>query len=306
MPISPVILFVYNRPAHTLKTLEALKNNALSEETTLYIYADGAKENSDTKTTQNIQKVRQIIRQKKWCGTINIIESDGNKGLAKSIIEGVSEIVEQHGRAIILEDDIVTSPFFLTYMNEALNFYEKEEKVMHISGYMYPIKTALPETFFYNNTSCWGWATWQRAWQHLNTNAEDLLAHLNQKNAIHHFNINGSYDFTSHLKDNLDGKLNTWAIFWYASVYLRGGLCLHPHRSLVQNIGFDGTGEHCNFNPTYHIPELVKDIRIQQIPLETSEQARSAMVDFYNHAANPSIYTRIYRKLQRFIMQARP
>jgi len=301
MPVSPVILFVYNRPVHTLKTLEALRNNALSEETILYIYADGAKESDDSKARQNLQEVRQIIRQKKWCRTVHIIENRENKGLAKSILKGVNEVITQYGKAIILEDDIVTSPSFLTYMNDALNFYEKEEQVMHVTGYMYPVKATLPETFFYNNPSCWGWATWQSAWQHLNLDATDLLQKLEQKNATHYFNINGSYDFVGHLKGNLEGRLQTWAIFWYASVYLHDGLCLHPHRSLVQNIGFDGTGEHCNFNTAYHIPELAQHIHIGEVPLEISEAARVAIADFYRNISHSSMYDRVYRKWRQLV-----
>jgi len=299
MPYAPIILFVYNRPKHTLQTLEALQKNRLSDESKLYIYADGARENADEKDLSNINKVRQIIRQKKWCNSVEIIENESNRGLAQSIITGVGEVIKRHGRAIILEDDIVTSKGFLAYMNDALNFYKNTEKVMHIAGYFYPVNTQLPTTFFYENTSCWGWATWQRAWQYLNLDAVDLLQQLEQKNAMRHFNINGTYDFGQHLKDNMSGALRTWAIFWYASVYLQGGLCLHPNRSLVQNIGFDGTGEHCSFNTVYHIPELAPHIPVESIPLEISESARMAMMGFYQHIDKPTLYQRIYRKLRK-------
>ena len=296
---APIILFVYNRPKHTLQTLEALQKNTLFDQSKLYIYADGARKNANEKDLSNIQKVRQIIRQKKWCKSVEIIENETNQGLAKSIVKGVSEVIERYGRAIILEDDIVTSKGFLTYMNDALNFYEKQEKVMHIAGYFYSVNTQLPTTFFYENTSCWGWATWHRAWQHLNLDATDLLQQLEQKNATHHFNINGTYDFTQQLKDNISGALHTWAIYWYASVYLQGGLCLHPHQSLVQNIGFDGTGEHCSFNTIYRIPKLASHIPVESIPLQISEPARTAMMDFHNRATNPPLHQRIYRKFAR-------
>jgi len=299
MTLSPIILFVYNRPKHTLQTLEALQKNTLSDQSELYIYADGARENANEKDLSKIKKVREIIRQKKWCHSVEIIENKTNQGLAKSIIKGVSEVIERHGRAIILEDDIVTSKGFLTYMNDALNFYENQKEVMHVAGYFYPVKTKLPSTFFYENTSCWGWSTWHRAWQHLNLDATDLLQKIEQKNATHHFNINGTYDFTQQLKDNINGALDTWAIYWYTSVYLRGGLCLHPHQSLVQNVGFDGTGEHCSFNTVYHVPELAQYIPIESIPLEISQSARTAMMDFYNRATNPPLHQRIYRKFVR-------
>ncbi len=303
MSNAPVILFVYNRPAHALKTLNALQANRLASATKLYIYADGARENASEKDVKNIAEVRKIIRQQSWCGQVKIIEQSENLGLAKSIISGVSEVISQHKKAIILEDDIMTSPGFLEYMNTALHFYQQEEQVMHISAYLAPIQASLPETFFYNNPTCWGWATWERAWQLFDTDAQKLLDKIEQK-GVDYFNINGSYNFLEHLQGNLNGTLNTWAIFWYASVYLQDGLCLHPHRSLVQNIGIDGTGEHCDYNTVYHIPQLAEHIKVEEIPLKISEEGRQAMADFYRRIGNPSFSRRVYRKIQEFIRKA--
>ncbi len=300
MENAAVILFVYNRPEHTLATLQALAANQLAEQSKLYIYADGPKNDAQDKDRKKIEEVRHIIRQENWCKHIEIIEQKHNIGLAKSIISGVSEVTEKHGKAIILEDDIVTSPGFLSYMNDALRLYEQEEKVMHISGYMYPVEAQLSETFFYNNPSCWGWATWQSAWQYFNTDTADLLKKIKQK-STEHFNINGSYNFLEHLELNLTGELNTWAIYWYASVYLNDGLCLHPQRSLTQNIGMDGSGVHCDFNRAYDVNELAQSIAVKPIPLEISGVAREAMMQFYNKLNNPSWSQRIYRKLRQFL-----
>ena len=153
----------------------------------------------------------------------------------------------EYGRIIVLEDDIVTSPYFLKYMNEALNRYEDEERVMHISGYIYPIKKdGLPDTFFLRFTPCWGWATWKRAWRYFERNPEKQVKLLNRKQIVN-FNFNNSVDFWDQLILNLEGKLYTWAIFWYLTVYLNNGLSLFPRDSLTKNIGADGSGTHGSY-----------------------------------------------------------
>ena len=129
MKLAPIILFVYNRPWHTEQTLRALMANELAVESELYIYADGPKPNATDEQLQKIREVRQLIRQEQWCGKVHVVESEKNKGLANSVINGVSEIVNKYGRIIVLEDDLKTSPTFLTYMNQALEYYESFHSV---------------------------------------------------------------------------------------------------------------------------------------------------------------------------------
>ncbi|MDF1593151.1 MAG: hypothetical protein P1P89_16675 [Desulfobacterales bacterium] len=166
--------------------------------------------------------------------------------MADSIIPGVTEVINKFERIIVLEDDLVTAPYFLNYMNDALNKYKKIEKVMHIAGYMYPIEGKdFPQTFFYRPASCWGWATWKRAWDHFDP---DLKSRVGQFTPAmkNEFNMGGVYnDYWNHVELNLKGRIHTWAIKWYFSVFLKDGLCLHPTKSLVENIGHDGTGAHC-------------------------------------------------------------
>lgn len=249
--LAPIVLFVYNRPEHTRKTLEALALNQLASNSILYIYADGAKENAIESQLQAIKQTREVIREQQWCGEVKIIESDFNKGLASSIVDGVTEVVNKHGKIIVLEDDIVTSGSFLKYMNDALNYYYKENKVMHVSGYFPPIKNIDKNFFFYNQTSCWGWATWSRAWRNYNSNAKSLRDEIILSNRSSEFNLKNSYPFLTHLENNISGKWDTWAVKWHATVFLMNGLCLHPHISYTLNIGFDGTGTHCNKNLTF-------------------------------------------------------
>lgn len=245
MNLAPIVLFVYNRPWHTKQTLEALAKNELADESILYIFADGAKENATPEQLQKIQEVRQVILSKQWCKEVHIEEKEKNWGLADSIVDGVTRIVNQYGKIIVLEDDIVTAKGFLKYMNDALILYENEGKVMHISGYMFPIKSKLPDTFFLYQTSSWGWATWARAWKNLEINDSLILSKIKQKNLVDKFNIDNTYNYVQFLENNISKINKTWAIKWYGNVFLQNGLCLFPSQSLVRNIGFDGSGENC-------------------------------------------------------------
>ena len=139
MILAPIIVFAYNRPYHLRQTLEALSENDLSDQSNLIIFCDGPKNNASPEQLEAIKEVRSIAHAKKWCKKVIVEESEYNKGLADSIVNGVSSVVEEYGRVIVLEDDIVTSRGFLKYMNDALELYEHDDQVMHISGYMYPL-----------------------------------------------------------------------------------------------------------------------------------------------------------------------
>jgi GT2 family glycosyltransferase len=279
--LAPIVLFVYNRPEHTLATLQSLKNNDLASESTLFIYADGPKNNASKAEIEQINKTRNIIKQEQWCKEVFIIESETNKGLANSIVNGVTEVVNKYGKIIVLEDDLILSKGTLQYFNDALTLYEKEEKVMHISAYMFPVNEILPETFFYNSTSCWGWATWKRSWKYFNPNARELLEMI--KPHKWRFNIDGSHDeFYLQLKNNADDILKTWAVKWYASVFLKGGLCLHPSKSMVVNIGHDGSGENSSITNKFNDFDNLSDyVHVNKILLKEHPLARKAMVKYY-------------------------
>jgi hypothetical protein len=286
MALAPIVLFVYNRPWHTKQTVEALLKNIYASESELFIFSDGPKNEN---VTEKVNEVRNYIKSLSGFKSINIIESSENKGLADSIIEGVTDVVNQYGKIIVLEDDIVTSPGFLKYMNDALTLYEMDEKVMHISGYVFPVKEILPITFFYNSTSCWGWATWAHAWKYFNNDANSLLDKINNAKIIHQFNIEGSYDFLSQLIENKNGKMKTWAVKWYASVFLNNGLSLHPYPSLVNNIGNDGNGENCGKTDIYNWEYLAEYIPIKRIKLKESRNARKHISNFFR-PNKPFIY----------------
>nr|WP_157302870.1 glycosyltransferase [Chitinophaga oryziterrae] len=235
--LAPIILFVYDNPCHTEQTLEALSKNDLADQSTLYVVCDGYKKNESEEVIKNIRSVREICKKKQWAKEVIISEKETNEGKASSIINGVTRILEKYGNIIVLEDDLITSPGFLTYMNDALDLYASDEKVMHISSYWFPIKKSiqlLPEIFFCRFATSHGWATWKRAWAKLETDAYHLKKEIGYlSDGIKKFNIENSYPYLNQLEYNVIGKINTWAIKWYASIFLNNGLCLHPNISLV-------------------------------------------------------------------------
>jgi hypothetical protein len=245
---SPIVLFVYNRPWHTQQTIEALQKNLLASDSELYIFSDGAKHANEQ---ANVEKVRGYIREIKGFKAINIIERDKNWGLADSIIDGVTSIVNQYGTVIVLEDDLVTSPYFLKFMNDALSFYKDEKKVMHISGWNYPLQQGgYDETLFIRGASCWGWATWADSWAYFEKNIQKLLDTFSDDDK-YRLDYDGVADMWKQVEMNHVKKINTWAIFWYALVFKHKGLCLHPTKTLACNIGHDGSGEHCGSSTMY-------------------------------------------------------
>lgn len=294
---APIVLFVYNRPAHTRRTIEALQKNALAAESDLYIFSDAAKTQEQF---QSVADVRTYIKNVSGFKSVVIVERDINFGLARSIIDGVSSVVNTYGKIIVLEDDLETSPAFLEYMNGALSAYEKHEKVMHISGYMFPIESSgLPDTFFLRTTSCWGWATWARAWKHFEKNPKQLVRDYDMK-TIHRFNMNGAYDFWSQVKRNAEGSLNTWAIFWYAAVFNRNGLSLHPRFSYCRNFGHDDSGVHCKNTSVFDV-ELATAIGCMfESTLEINSEAEKRLANFFRDTRQ-SLLRRITLQIRKLL-----
>jgi hypothetical protein len=265
---SPIALFVYNRLAHTVQTVEALKKNYGASQSSLHVFSDGAKNDADI---VSVDGVRKYVNGIKGFADVRVLEREQNLGLASSIITGVTDITSQYDRVVVLEDDIVTSPYFLTYMNDALDKYQDNEQVMHIAGYMLPIKPkGLKETFFYRNTSCWGWGTWKRAWAKMEEDTCLLKSKFTDE-MKYRFNIDGTYDSWGILERQCAGKIDSWAIRWYASVFLSDGLCLHTSRSITKNIGHDASGIHCGTSSIYDVKvfkELITDF--EEVPIENS------------------------------------
>jgi hypothetical protein len=241
--VAPIVLFVFNRPVHTRRTVEALQKNERASESDLFIYADAARTPADEEA---VGQVREYIATIDGFKSVTVIAQEHNKGLAASIIDGVTDVVNRYGRVIVLEDDIVTSPYFLQFMNDALDHYENEKKVWHISGWNYPIDgEGIGDVFLWRLMNCWGWATWADRWAHFEKDPQKLIDTMS-KDDIYRFNLDGAENFWGHVIANKNGTMNTWAIFWYATIFQKNGLCLNPRQTLVDNIGIDGSGVHCD------------------------------------------------------------
>ncbi len=308
MNLAPIVLFVYNRPRHTGQTLNALAKNDLADQSVLFIYADGPKNDASTETLENIKKTRNIIKQKKWCKEVFIIESDTNKGLANSIISGVTEVVNKYGKIIVLEDDIVSSPAFLRYMNDALNVYEDNQKVISVGALnFFATDNKVNETFFVPIPDCWGWATWKNRWQLFEPNAQLLLNRLREKGLINKFNLNGVFNFESMLIDQIKGNISSWAIRWQAVAYLEDKLTLYPKYSVTKNIGFGMGGTHGGVDRfSKHIKFAVEKINVEKIPVEEDPYVTQKMIKGYWRTTQPSPLIKTKLKTRTYIKYLLP
>ncbi|MBA2613900.1 MAG: glycosyltransferase family 2 protein [Bacteroidetes bacterium] len=237
--LAPVVLFIYNRPKHTEQTLESLKKNKLSAETILYVFADGPKSNATAVDKKNITDTRQLLKTLTGFKQVITVEKEKNEGLATSVISGVTEIINKHGKVIVLEDDLLLSSYFLEYMNQGLSIYNNVTNVYSINAYMFPIVSDKTDTFLSPlATSSWGWATWADKWSAFEK--EIKFKEVIRSNPF----IRKRFNFSDYNYADTLEMSSSWAIKWYYSVFIRNGLGVFPTRSLVQNIGFDGSGTH--------------------------------------------------------------
>ena len=294
MTVSPIVLFVYNRPEHTRKTLNALQKNDLASESELFIYSDAPKSYD---VRNSVIEVRELIKQIKGFKKVTIIEREKNLGLAASIIDGVTTIINKFGKIIVLEDDLVTSPYFLRYMNDGLNIYKNENQVASIHGYIYPIE-GLPDSFFIRGADCWGWATWKRAWDIFEPDGQKLLDELLMKGLENQVNFNNSYEYSKMLKDQIKGKNDSWAIRWYLSAFLKNMLTLYPGKSYVENIGNDGSGTHCATTEIFSV-ELSNKI-LYEIKINEEVDNRYKIEVFFN-SLKISFITLLKIRLKRYL-----
>lgn len=242
MNLAPILLFAYNRPFHLKRTLEALSKNTYTDESSLFIYSDAAK---DEKDKNAVEEVREVIKNIKGFAKVELILRENNFGLANSVINGVTEIINKFGKVIVLEDDILTTPNFLVYMNEALEFYKNFPNVFSISGYSYPIHNVkrIPEYFFLHRASSWGWGTWKDKWEKTDWDVKDFELLKNDKNLQANFSRGGN-DLFPMLLAYKAGLNQSWGIRWAYTHAKHDGVCLYSAKSKVQNIGADASGTH--------------------------------------------------------------
>ncbi len=283
--LSPIVLFVYNRVEHAKQTIDALKANPLSKDSTLYIFSDGAK---DASAAIKVDKIREYIHTVDGFKEVIIREQEKNIGLDGSIMGGVGEIVNRHGKVIVLEDDIVTAPFFLEYMNEALDIYQNEDRVANIHGFLPKIDKKMSDPFFLRESNCcfWGWATWKRGWDLYNHDGEKLLKEIYKNDLVKRFNSDNNYHNTDLLRAKIRGDFgNTaWDRYWAASIFIADKYSLYPPRSLVKNIGNnDGTGTHTtqSFDGLDKVEITDRPIVLKKQKIKESRAGYRAFIEFY-------------------------
>ena len=295
MKLAPILLFVYNRPLHVKRSIESLLANELAKDCELYIFSDAAK---DETAQADVDEVRKIIHSIDGFKQIHFVEREKNWGLARNIIDGVTRLVNEYERVIVLEDDLIVAPYFLKFMNDALETYQDEEKVGHIQACDFTKDPSLPDTFLIKWTGSWGWATWKRAWKHFNPNGQELLDELVKRNQTHRFDFNGKYGFTRMLRKQIEGKNNSWAIRWNASLFLADILSLNVGKSLIQNEGFDGSGTNCGSGNLYDSNLWMKPLPVVKIsPIVENEEARKAFSRYY--ARTNSFFAKAIRRIKR-------
>jgi hypothetical protein len=296
-PFAPIALFVYNRPAHLRRVLDALALSPLAARSELHVFSDAAR-NVDGESA--VAEVRSIIAKVTGFARVFQVMRDHNLGLANSIIDGVGRLCSSHGRVIVLEDDLLVSPYFLGYMNDALNLYENDERVISAHGYVYPVKSTMSESFFLRGADCWGWATWKRGWELFEPDGAKLLDQLIKRSLLHRFDFNGACAYSDMLRGQISGLNDSWAVRWYASALLNDKLTLYPARSLVQNIGNDASGRHGANTPIYDTEACAQPVRVGGIPVEENLMALNAFEKFFR-ASRPSLAQRINNRLKKYL-----
>ncbi len=303
--LAPIILFVYNRPKHTLRCLESLENNDLASDSILYIFCDGAKHNASKSDIENIEKVQEIILQKQWCREVIIKKQEHNIGLRNSVIHGVEEVLNVYNKAIIIEDDLLLSKFFLTYINKGLELFENDLTVSQISGHSFQldVSSLKEDAYFLPLTTTWGWGTWKRIWKEIDFGGSNYQTILSDKKNIKAFNLDNSYDYYSMLlkQINLTKKISSWGIMFWLHTFKNNYKVLFPKYTLVSNIGFDGTGTHkanttleTKFNVENKVVLFPEKIEVnERLFLQLKKQLRKQEYSFKNKLI------RLYNKLVR-------
>lgn len=310
MENAPIILFAYNRPKHLNNLLDSLAANAEAKDSLLYIYCDGAKEDAHQSTIENINEVRKIAGQEKRFKQCFVKMQEKNKGLGTSIIDGVTELINQFGKIIVLEDDLLLSPYFLYYMNDYLRRYANHPRVGQIGGSnFFACGAKYPPFFFTAIPDCLGWGTWKDKWQHFNPNSTELLQLLHNSDKMNRFNVYGSYDMEGMLKDQINGKVSSWAIRFQAVCVLNDWMVLYPNPSMTNHIESD-EATHANFNivpPLCLSRPLLQTIEIVEISgvINAMKLSYSGMGDYFGEVKKEVFFKyhrrRIKNNIRNFI-----
>lgn len=303
--LAPIVLFCYNRPWHAEQTLEALSRNELADQSVLYIYCDGPKTDASEEMRQRIVEVRHVVRKRRWCKEVHIVEADSNKGLANSVIGGVTDILNIYGQVIVLEDDLVSSPYFLKYMNKALDYYESYAGVFSISANRPPVsKMHIPSDYLYDvfaslRSYSTGWGTWKDRWNKVDWSMADFDRCKKNPNMLRALCRLGD-DFPAMMQMQEDNKIDSWAVRFSFAHFKHHAVAILPCRSYVTNIGFDGTGTHSGMVEATYYNDLslsVENARFLDVVYE-DDRVINAFYSSYCSNSRP-LYQRIINTLAR-------
>ena len=251
---APVVLFVYNRIDHTKTVLQALNDNEDADKSELFIFSDAPADETETANVVEVRKYIHLFANNNRFKKVTVTMAEKNKGLEQSLIEGITQIIDRYGKIIVLEDDHLTSPDFIRFMNRALAYYENDSKIWSIAGFTMDLKRLRhykKDVFCGCRASCWGWATWKDRWDKVDWAVSDYDEFIRDKQRIREFN-KGGIDMTPMLKQQHEGKIRSWAIRWCYQQYKERMLTIYPKHSKVQNIGMDGSGTNSGSDSVYH------------------------------------------------------
>lgn len=244
--LAPICLFTYNRLEETRQTIEALQTNFLAEESVLYIFSDGWK-NEDNK--EKVLEVRRYIKEIQGFKEVNVIESGENKGLAQSIITGVTRVLEEHDTVIVMEDDLISSPNFLDFMNQSLSYYSQDDQIQSISGFSLKIKenkTEQQDVYLHPRAHSWGWATWKGYWLEQLFDKEMIREVIKEDSGIlEEFKKISGADTKKMLLDSLKDLNDSWYVRWCFNQFRNKRYTVYPFKSKIFNIGFSPEATHC-------------------------------------------------------------
>jgi len=278
--LAPIALFTFKRPEHTKRTLKSLSENSEFTTSPLFIYCDGARNDGEARA---VEETRQLIRDFPHPNKM-IVEREKNWGLANSVIAGVTDLCERFGRVIVVEDDLIVSLVFLNYMNTALDKYVDEPKIMQISGHMFPVDIQSEnDAVMLPFTTSWGWATWDRAWRCFDPTMSRYEKLKVDSKLRRKFDLDGAYPYFRMLDRQSEGKVDSWAIRWYLSVFFQNGLVLFPRHSLVRHDGYDETATHATRQDQSSVKEIWTN-RIHSYPdVESDHEAFRSVAKFFLH-----------------------
>lgn len=293
MTLAPIILFTYNRPDHTRITLEYLSKCDLFNDSILYVFCDGPRLDASVDTIKKIERVQQVLKNPKWSKNIVLERSTSNKGLYKNVTTGVDKVIKKHQKCIVIEDDLKIGKGFLSYMNEALNTYQADHRIMQVSGFIFPIDIPKSNsTLFLPLSNTIGWGTWQDRWEKVDFRIKDISILDNNKVLRKEFNLGGVYNYYHMLKQQIDSDAyGSWGVLFWYEVFKSRGVCVYPDYSFIQHNDFDHSGVHASDDAHYNYENWNKSYEVTNFEQLGTDQLFSEFIKVKRHLKSKNTYS---------------